>query len=153
MHGSEGVLQDQHARKTGHVLNRGQLEKTGVMAWSKHNLEYILWTCCVFLIGHGIVLHPSFVCRLPDHWSLTLVNVPPGGGVAVAWAVVGPHGSARVRIGPSEGVVNMSSLDGGLCCPSGLIATAYRTARGHTSTISDSQPSNRRANHTPCIDG
>lgn len=43
--------------------------------------------------------------------------------MAVAWAVVGPHGSALVKMGPSEGVAKMSSLDGGLLEPSDLTAS------------------------------
>ena len=57
----------------------------------------------------------------------TPVKLTPGGGVAVAWPVVGPQGTALVSTGLSDGVVKMSSLDGGLLVPSGRTASTVVT--------------------------
>ena len=55
---------------------------------------------------------------------LAWVKVAPSGAVAVACPVVGPHAWALVSIGTGmEGVVTMSSLEGGLSNPSALTAT------------------------------
>lgn len=62
---------------------------------------------------------------------LAWVKLTPSGAVAVACPVTGPHARALVKMGVGmEGVVTMSSLEGGLRDPSALTATTCIKAMG-----------------------
>jgi hypothetical protein len=58
---------------------------------------------------------------------LAWVKATPSGAVAVACPVTGPHARALVKMGAGmDGVVTMSSLEGGLWDPSALTATTCK---------------------------